>query len=608
MDDLTRLVLALLVIAALALIAVIAPFGSPGNAATVTPGPPKPSGTCTELVADGGFEAGGAWQLGVSPVPPQVVTYSAHSGTHSLQMGITSGANVESFSSARQKVSIPANAAQVTLSFWYYAMAEAPATTDYMELVLLNADGTVILGKPWQSHNDSRLWNRAQFDLTAWRGQTLQLYFNVYNDGIGGRAAMFLDDVSLSSCPAPVTAPPPTITPTRTPVIPVVTCVPICTPVVPPVTCVPICTPWPPPVTPTVTKTPTPSVWPTAASGCQEVTQNGGFESGTVGWTSGSSSLPPRLVTNPALGGLYSLQLGSQLENRNTYSSIRQTVTLPSGYARAIVSYWAYTWAESSSGSDRQQFVILGPGDVVWAVPWKVLENARTWKQYTFDLSDMVGKTFDLYFAAVNDGKGGRTVLLLDEVHLWGCAHNAYPSIASPPIGAEAAPIVLETTGSPEAPAASGVQPLETLSAVATAPAETLPAVVITPVETLSAAVITPVETLSAVEAYTISETPLPPGARWTEVAISGAGAPGAAAIAGPGATPAAPELAGADAGSASGLGGAAATTATPAPRGIIERAIARWPVKWYWVAGAILFLVLLVTALLAVGRNATRG
>ena len=38
------------------------------------------------------------------------------------------------------------------------------------------------------------------FDLSAWRGRTLQIYMSVYNDGRGGTAAMFLDDVSLLVC------------------------------------------------------------------------------------------------------------------------------------------------------------------------------------------------------------------------------------------------------------------------------------------------------------------------------------------------------------------------------------------------------------------------
>jgi len=180
---------------------------------------PVSAQSCPNLIVDGGFETGGNWVLGPNPVTPQYVTFTKHSGNQSLMLGITSGANVQSFSSARQTVTIPATASQATLTFWFYAMASSPATTDYMEVALLDASGA-ILTKPWYSHNDSRLWNQMGFDLTPWRGQTVQLYFNVYNDGAGGTAAMFLDDVSLTACSGGVTIVPTggiTLVPTGTP-------------------------------------------------------------------------------------------------------------------------------------------------------------------------------------------------------------------------------------------------------------------------------------------------------------------------------------------------------------------------------------------------------
>ena len=87
-----------------------------------------------------------------------------------------------------------------------------------MEVVLLDTAGA-ILTKPWYSHNNSQLWNQMSFDLSPWRGQTVQLYFNVYNDGVGGTAAMFLDDVSLTTCTGGVTVVPTggvTLVPTAT--------------------------------------------------------------------------------------------------------------------------------------------------------------------------------------------------------------------------------------------------------------------------------------------------------------------------------------------------------------------------------------------------------
>ncbi|MGQ9839137.1 MAG: hypothetical protein ACUVR4_01110 [Anaerolineae bacterium] len=568
---------------------------------------------CTELLDNGGFETDAGWQLGPTPAMPQYVTYTKHSGNRSLLLGITGGGNVQSFSSARQTVTIPAASAQVKLSFWFYAMADSPATTDYMEVVLLDPAGA-ILNKPWRSHNDSRAWNQLTFDLTPWRGRTVQLYFNVYNDGVGGRAAMFLDDVSLAACPTgPTPAPTGTLTATTGPLTatptpsPTPGCVDLvadgrfdsglaswqvvgdpagATVVNTPARSAPLALklgsleqplnslttvrqlvslpagypfvsleawvytqaqpgagadyqemalltatggplylPWrvqennpawhplnynisafagqtvflsfsvnndgiggrtvmyvddvriractggitvspTPGTTPSPTRTPTatpPPTGTTVPAGCVELTRNGGFESGFAPWRAGASSLPPQLVGDPVLQGTYAMRLGSQTDNRNTYSSIRQTITVPAGRPRVVISFWTYTWAESLTGSDQQQFVLLGPGDQVWARPWSVLEDARAWEQHVFDVIGAAGLTFDLYFNVINDGAGGRTAMFVDEVYAWACTADAYPApLISPapaaPSGHEA-PAMAEGLALPGTPQVGAVPP-----------------------------------------------------------------------------------------------------------------------------------------------------
>ena len=576
---------------------------------------PVSAQSCLNLIVDGGFETGGGWVLGPNPVTPQYVTFTKHSGNQSLMLGITSGANVESFSSARQTVMIPATATQTTLTFWFYAMASAPATTDYMEVVLLDSAGA-ILTKPWVSHNNSQLWNQMSFDLSPWRGQTVQLYFNVYNDGAGGTAAMFLDDVSLTACTGGVTLVPtggvtliPSGTPSRTPT-PSGTPAPVCvdaivngdftgglaswqqvgdpagvTPVTNPVHSTPwaiqlgslvqnlnglasirqlvtipagysqatlgvwvntqtqpgagadfqqvallnssgspifvpwqtqsnnpawsqllfdvsayagqsvfvslavnndgsggrtamvvddvrlqscnatpgpvatptrTATPWatPPPVTaipPIITLTPVPP-------GCVDLLQNGGFEGGWPPWIVPYNPILPQIVTSPVFTGYYSAQFGSQTQNASSYSSARQWVTVPWTHPRVVLQFWAYTWAQSLSGDDRQQAVLLAPGDTVMSVPWKVLQNQQSWQPHSFELIGLAGQTFAVYFNVINDGVGGRTAMFVDDARLWACSGGANPPplpvavplpapMAAPPpvvvVPFEAAPVVV---------------------------------------------------------------------------------------------------------------------------------------------------------------------
>lgn len=721
--------------------------------------------TCPEPVVNGGFEGAGGWQLGKSPVPPQYVTYTAHSGTHSLQLGITSGANVESFSSARQVVTIPHAAGAATLSFWFYAIADAPATTDYMELALLSADDSAILAKPWLSHNDSRLWNQMTFDLSAWRGQTVQLYFNVYNDGLGGRAAMFLDDVSLSTCGTPPPSPSVTRTPSPTPVSqcntpgPTPDCVelllsgafndglanwhttagdplgvtvstdtyrsapyamklgsldvalsglaaaqqliavPVCSvsvtlevwiytqsqpdagtdyqeiallsasggllfapyrerandnrwvrlqfdvsafagsfvflrfavnndggggrtamyvddvrltacssaarPTALPPTPVPSPTPVPTHWLPSPTPWWTPGVPP---AGCGELTQNGGFEAGTAGWKPGKNLLMPALVTDPVLAGNRALQLGATAENLDSYTSIRQTIAGPREYARTVISFWTYTVAESLTGTDRQQFALLGPGDVVWATPWKVLENARSWQQHVFDLAGVSGQPFDLYFGTINDGLDGRTALYLDEVRVWGCNGDAFPVIGPYPAAGDASLMAGEYAAPDDG--TPGIRWYEATS-VATSAAGSSQATSVAPPAAASAAAtaetgelpppqVYPTETRAAVEALTTIE-PVSPAPEWTEVAISGAvqAAPTIIAALAP-STPIAPAVASAInaiAGEAKGL----LETTAPKPDGLLKRLTANWPARWPLAVGGILllFIILIIAAVL---------
>ena len=127
--------------------------------------------------------------------------------------------NRTSYSSARQLVTIPAEAISATLRFWFYPTSGEPATLglpapplantlqattlagDAQYVLVLDEYGRRIDTLLWQRTND-RQWTLYQFDLMPCAGQTIKLHFGVYNDGWGGVTAIYLDDVSLEVCPA----------------------------------------------------------------------------------------------------------------------------------------------------------------------------------------------------------------------------------------------------------------------------------------------------------------------------------------------------------------------------------------------------------------------
>ncbi|MCU0503697.1 MAG: hypothetical protein MUC51_18410, partial [Anaerolineae bacterium] len=61
-------------------------------------------------------------------------------------------------------------------------------------------------------------WSPLTFDLTPYRGRTIQVRFGVYNDGNGQSTSLYLDDVSLDACPPNPASPTPTPTQIATPI------------------------------------------------------------------------------------------------------------------------------------------------------------------------------------------------------------------------------------------------------------------------------------------------------------------------------------------------------------------------------------------------------
>jgi hypothetical protein len=527
---------------------------------------------CVGVVENGSFETDVAWQFDPSPAPPQYVTSVSRSGARSLQIG---GASMAAASTARQPIFIPPGATNAILYFWYYPIVEASPGADYFEFSVWSADGSAMLQGPWDLPLGYETWQPAAFDFSAWSGQTFQVAFTVFNDGFGGRTAVFLDDVSLLACSAPPITP----------------------------------TPWP-------TAMPTVSWTPAPAGDCINVLQNGGFDAGLFGWTPGNNPLPPSVVGDPVLTLPLAAELGSTVRNLNSYSSVRQAVTIPPGYARTFIGFWEYTRAESLTGTDNQQFVLLGPGNVVWATPWKVLENSEAWRQHLYELIGAPSPTFDVYFAAVNDGAGGRTALYVDEVYVWACAAGAMPPAGPAPAmpfsgaasTAEVAPLTPGPTFAAEAPVAEDGAPFAV---------EALPTPVFVPFSA------EPMQGFRLIEEATVTPagTPLDltgfPTPEWTEVALPGqptATAPAGAQSQTTGTPPAGdngmigtPEM-GMVATPTPAATVTPAITPTATPGNAIERfvagvqeRVAQWPVSWRRVLTAlVVFAGLVLVALVA--------
>jgi len=200
---------------------------------TLTPSPtpsttPLPVGCISDVILNNSFEDDLFWVFGDDPVPAAYSGVEKHTGLRSVRMGIDPalGAyvqNKESFSSIRQPMQISPLATSASLTWWRLDRSEeAPIpdpgpAADRQDVILLNPDFSTagILSRTRQ--NTGTWQQQPPVDLTSYRGKSLLLYFNVFNDGNGLRTWQFVDDVTLTVCYPPTPTSTPTTPPTETP-------------------------------------------------------------------------------------------------------------------------------------------------------------------------------------------------------------------------------------------------------------------------------------------------------------------------------------------------------------------------------------------------------
>ena len=170
-----------------------------GNAATSTAVSFAVSNTAppVERIVNGGFESGKTNWTATNGVVTKNSTYAGHTGTWKAWLNGFGSANTEF---VWQSVAIPAAASSATLDFWLrVASSETTTTTAYdtLKVQLRNSSNQVVatLGT-FSNLNKGSVYVLRSFDVTAYKGQTLRVYF----EGIEGTqvATSFLvDDVSL---------------------------------------------------------------------------------------------------------------------------------------------------------------------------------------------------------------------------------------------------------------------------------------------------------------------------------------------------------------------------------------------------------------------------
>lgn len=160
-----------------------------------------PSGGITpqQLLGNPGFETGSAspWSAS-SGVIDSSAGEAAHSGTWKAWLDGYGSAHTDTL---YQQVSVPSGASSATLSFWLHVdTAETTTSTAYdtLKVQLRNSGGTVLttLGT-YSNLNKNTGYAQKVFDVSAYRGQTIQVYLIGVEDS-SLQTSFVVDDFALN--------------------------------------------------------------------------------------------------------------------------------------------------------------------------------------------------------------------------------------------------------------------------------------------------------------------------------------------------------------------------------------------------------------------------
>jgi hypothetical protein len=156
-----------------------------------------PATTSTERVANGGFESGATGWTASAGVIDNSTSQAAHAGSYKAWLNGYGSAHTDTL---LQAVSIPSTASTATFSFWLKVASDETTTTtayDTLKVQVRNSSGTVLATLATYSNLDKGTsYVQRSFDLSAYKGQTVQLYF-VGTEGSTTATSFLVDDVSL---------------------------------------------------------------------------------------------------------------------------------------------------------------------------------------------------------------------------------------------------------------------------------------------------------------------------------------------------------------------------------------------------------------------------
>ncbi len=192
-----------------------------------------------------------------------------------------------------------------------------------------------------------------------------------------------------------------------------------------------------PALTPTGTSTNTPS--PTAPV-CGNALLNSDFEANT-GWVFPATVNTASYSTTLSHSGLRSARTGSTSAATNIYSfsSVRQSFTIPAQANTALLKFWIYPlsgelplqailptpagplFGNAPLANDLQFVMILDQSNNLLETLLYQRSDSRIWTYYEYTLLKYAGRTITIEFGTYNDGLDGYSAMFVDDVTLDVC-------------------------------------------------------------------------------------------------------------------------------------------------------------------------------------------
>jgi hypothetical protein len=123
------------------------------------------------------------------------ISNTAHSGSHSAQVGSTSPRNGSS--TLYQTITIP-SAGKTTLSFWYFLSSTDTIQYDWQRAYVTDTSGRTLM-TIFNECTTTSGWVQSTTDLSSLAGRAVRIAFLDHDDGYPGDPTyMLVDDVSVT--------------------------------------------------------------------------------------------------------------------------------------------------------------------------------------------------------------------------------------------------------------------------------------------------------------------------------------------------------------------------------------------------------------------------